>query len=83
MFEDSNHGIQGRKQTAKDACVTALEVCCSYQVEQYFHGFPDPSIIAPQTYTPDWTLLSWPGNNDIKLGLFKDYAHSVALYAKF
>ena len=50
---------------------------------QYTHGVADPSLIAPETYTLDSALLARPGNVDIQLDLFLDYAGNVALYPKF
>jgi pimeloyl-ACP methyl ester carboxylesterase len=50
---------------------------------QYFEGAPDPSLIAPETYTLDQLLLDRQGNVDLQLDLMKDYANNVALYPKF
>lgn len=50
---------------------------------QYEYGSPDTEVIAPETYTLDYALLSRPGNNDIQLDLFKDYANNLPLYPKF
>jgi pimeloyl-ACP methyl ester carboxylesterase len=50
---------------------------------QYTHGVADPAEVAPESYTLDSALLSRPGNEDIQLDLFLDYAGNVALYPKF
>jgi pimeloyl-ACP methyl ester carboxylesterase len=50
---------------------------------QYLHGVPDETLVAPETYTLDSALLARPGNTDIQLDLFLDYANNVALYPKF
>jgi pimeloyl-ACP methyl ester carboxylesterase len=50
---------------------------------QYTHGVAHASQIAPETYTLDAALLARPGNNEIQLDLFLDYASNVALYPKF
>jgi pimeloyl-ACP methyl ester carboxylesterase len=50
---------------------------------QYTHGVSDESLVAPESYTLDSALLSRPGNDDIQLDLFLDYASNVALYPKF
>lgn len=50
---------------------------------QYTHGVADPSQIAPESYTLDAALLARPGNDEIQLDLFLDYASNVALYPKF
>lgn len=50
---------------------------------EYSVGIPDPSVIAPEGYTLDAALLARPGNVDIQLDLFLDYANNVKLYPKF
>ena len=50
---------------------------------QYTHGVAEPSLIAPESYTLDSALLARPGNDEIQLDLFLDYASNVALYPKF
>jgi pimeloyl-ACP methyl ester carboxylesterase len=50
---------------------------------QYTHGVADASQIAPESYTLDAALLARPGNDEIQLDLFLDYASNVALYPRF
>ncbi len=50
---------------------------------QYVHGVQDESLVAPESYTLDSALLARPGNAEIQLDLFRDYASNVALYPKF
>lgn len=50
---------------------------------QYVHGVPDESLVAPEAYTLDAALLARPGNDEIQLDLFLDYASNVALYPTF
>jgi pimeloyl-ACP methyl ester carboxylesterase len=50
---------------------------------QYTHGVPDPGAIAPEGYTLDAALIERPGNADIQLDLFLDYANNVKLYPAF
>jgi pimeloyl-ACP methyl ester carboxylesterase len=50
---------------------------------QYTHGASDPARIAPETYTLDAALVARPGNQEIQLDLFADYASNVALYPEF
>jgi pimeloyl-ACP methyl ester carboxylesterase len=50
---------------------------------QYTNGEPNPDSIDPAAYTLDYALISRPGNNDIQLDVFRDYATNVALYPKF
>jgi pimeloyl-ACP methyl ester carboxylesterase len=50
---------------------------------QYTHGVTDPESVAPESYTLDNALLERPGNKEIQLDLFLDYASNVKLYPKF
>ena len=50
---------------------------------QYTHGVTTPERVAPESYTFDWALLQRPGNKEIQLDLFLDYASNVKLYPKF
>jgi len=50
---------------------------------QYLHGVQDATQVAPETYALDSALLARPGNDEIQLDLFLDYASNVALYPKF
>ncbi len=50
---------------------------------QYSHGVQDATLLAPEAYELDSALLARPGNDDIQLDLFLDYASNVALYPKF
>ena len=50
---------------------------------QYTHGVANPESVAPESYTLDTALLDRPGNKEIQLDLFLDYASNVKLYPKF
>lgn len=50
---------------------------------QYVDGTPHLEEVAPEGYTLDVALLARPGNADIQLDLFLDYANNVKLYPKF
>lgn len=50
---------------------------------QYVYGVQDANQVAPEAYTLDSALLARPGNDEIQLDLFLDYASNVALYPKF
>jgi len=50
---------------------------------QYLHGVQDLSLVAPESYELDSALMARPGNDEIQLDLFLDYASNVALYPKF
>ena len=50
---------------------------------QYTHGVSQPESVPPESYTLDAALLERPGNKDIQLDLFRDYASNVQLYPAF
>jgi len=50
---------------------------------QYTHGVASPESIPPESYTLDTALLERPGNKEIQLDLFLDYASNVKLYPRF
>jgi pimeloyl-ACP methyl ester carboxylesterase len=50
---------------------------------QYIYGVQDAALLAPEAYELDSALLARPGNDEIQLDLFLDYASNVALYPKF
>ena len=50
---------------------------------QYTHGVSDPAAVAPEAYHLDVALLDRPGNQDIQLDLFLNYASNLALYPTF
>src|ERR1700677_2892872 len=50
---------------------------------EYSVGMPNSNVVAPESYTLDAALLARPGNVDIQLDLFLDYANNVKLYPKF
>jgi len=50
---------------------------------EYSVGMANPKLIAPEGYTLDAALMARPGNVDIQLDLFLDYANNVKLYPAF
>lgn len=47
---------------------------------QYVTGTPDETLVSPDTWHHDFALLSRPGNAEIQLALFRDYATNPPLY---
>lgn len=47
---------------------------------QYTAGVSDVSVVSPDTWHHDYALLSRPGNTEIQLKLFLDYATNPKLY---
>jgi pimeloyl-ACP methyl ester carboxylesterase len=50
---------------------------------QYTHGVANPESVPPESYTLDTALFERPGNKEIQLDLFLDYASNVKLYPRF
>lgn len=49
----------------------------------YLRGAADPTLVAPEAYTLDSSLLLLPGREAAQLDLFLDYRTNVALYPAF
>src|SRR5581483_10721266 len=47
---------------------------------QYLAGVPDESLVSPDTWHHDHALVSRPGNDEVQLALFRDYATNPPLY---
>ncbi|MET9496902.1 alpha/beta fold hydrolase [Streptomyces sp. NPDC006552] len=47
---------------------------------QYVTGVPDESVVSPDTWYHDHHLVSRPGNDEIQLKLFRDYATNSPKY---
>ena len=47
---------------------------------QYTHGVPDTSTVDPDAWEHDLALLARPGQDDVQLALFRDYATNRELY---
>ncbi len=47
---------------------------------QYLHGAKDPSLVSPDGWTLDQSLLDREGNQAIQLALFKDYVTNIRQY---
>lgn len=50
---------------------------------QYLHGVSDETLVAPEGYMLDALLMERPGNKDIQLDLFLDYANNLTRYPAF
>ncbi|RTL57992.1 MAG: alpha/beta hydrolase [Rhodocyclaceae bacterium] len=49
----------------------------------YTHGLAHPENVAPEAYHLDAALMARPGNAEIQLDLFLDYAANVKIYPRF
>jgi pimeloyl-ACP methyl ester carboxylesterase len=49
---------------------------------QYMTGVADETLVSPDTWHHDFALVSRPGNDEIQLALFRDYATNPPLYPR-
>jgi pimeloyl-ACP methyl ester carboxylesterase len=49
---------------------------------QYVTGVEDQTLIDPEAWLHDYALLARPGNDEIQLALFRDYATNSPMYPK-
>jgi pimeloyl-ACP methyl ester carboxylesterase len=49
---------------------------------QYVTGVSDDTLVDPESWYHDYALLSRPGNDEIQLALFRDYATNSPLYPR-
>jgi pimeloyl-ACP methyl ester carboxylesterase len=49
---------------------------------QYVTAVPDETVISPDTWYHDFQKMSRPGNDEVQLKLFRDYATNPVLYPK-
>jgi len=77
--------IQKYWEAPTDKNRTALRDFLTTQAikSQYLYGVEDETSVAPESYTLDSALLARPGNDEIQLDLFLDYASNVSLYPNF
>lgn len=49
---------------------------------QYLTGVADETLVDPEAWLHDYALLARPGNDEIQLALFRDYASNPAMYPR-
>ncbi len=49
---------------------------------QYLTGVPDETVVNPESWHHDYASISRPGNDEVQLKLFLDYATNSALYPR-
>jgi len=81
-LSDGWNPIQAYWKDPSDANREAIRTMVEPQttIWQYTHGVPDPTRVSPDGYGLDNYYLARPGNDEIQLDLFLDYASNVALY---
>jgi pimeloyl-ACP methyl ester carboxylesterase len=81
-LSDAWKPIQAYWKDSSQAHREAIRVMVEPQttVWQYTQGAPDATRVSPDGYGLDNYYLARPGNDEIQLDLFLDYASNVALY---
>lgn len=69
-----------REQTAQTEAAIRSALTLDVTRWQYLTGVADESVVSPDTWHHDYQLLSRPGNDEIQLKLFRDYATNPPLY---
>jgi pimeloyl-ACP methyl ester carboxylesterase len=84
-LSDGWNPIRAYWKDPSDANRTALRTLLTPDTTywQYTHGVPDVSLVSPDGMSLDDFYLSRPGNDEVQLDLFLDYANNVAMYPKF
>ena len=49
---------------------------------QYLTGVPDESVVSPETWHHDLSLLGRPGNDLVQLTLNRDYVNNISFYPR-
>ena len=49
---------------------------------QYVTGVQDETLVDPESWYHDYALLSRPGNDEVQLTLFRDYATNAPMYPR-
>jgi pimeloyl-ACP methyl ester carboxylesterase len=71
-----------REQTAETEAAVRAAFSLEVTRWQYLTGVADPTLVSPDTWAHDYALLSRPGNDQIQLALFRDYASNPPLYPR-
>jgi pimeloyl-ACP methyl ester carboxylesterase len=71
-----------REQTQENEAVIRTALAFESIKWQYLTGVPDPSVVAPETWSHDFDLVSRPGNDRIQLALNRDYVSNMSFYPK-
>ena len=69
-----------REQTPKTEAAIRQALTLDATRWQYLTGAPDATLVSPDTWHHDYALLSRPGNDQVQLALFRDYATNPPLY---
>jgi pimeloyl-ACP methyl ester carboxylesterase len=71
-----------RAQTLENEAVVRGALTFESIKWQYLTGVPDQSVVAPETWSHDFELVSRPGNDRIQLALNRDYVNNISFYPR-
>lgn len=82
FVEDFWKGVWAYQNEPTDANEAAIRQFLTLEATrwQYVTGVPDETLVDPESWHHDFALLSRPGNEQIQLKLFRDYATNAPLY---
>jgi pimeloyl-ACP methyl ester carboxylesterase len=69
-----------REQTPQTEAAIRTALTLETTRWQYVTGAPDETLVSPDAWEHDAALLSRPGNDEIQLALFRDYAANPPMY---
>jgi len=70
----------GREQTPQTEAAVRGALSLDVTKWQYVTGVPDESLVDPDAWHHDYQLISRPGNDEVQLSLFRDYATNRSTY---
>ena len=71
-----------REQTAQTEAAVRQAFTLETTRWQYLTGVPDETLVSPDAWQHDYALLCRPGNDEIQLALFRDYASNPPIYPR-
>jgi pimeloyl-ACP methyl ester carboxylesterase len=71
-----------REQTPQTEAAIRTALTLDATKWQYLTGVADETLVSPDTWEHDFALLSRPGNDEIQLALFRDYATNPPMYPR-
>jgi pimeloyl-ACP methyl ester carboxylesterase len=70
------------EQTAESEAAVRQFLTLTATRWQYVTGVPDETLVDPESWYHDYSLISRPGNDEVQLKLLRDYATNSPLYPR-
>jgi len=71
-----------KDQTAENEAAVRQFLTLDATRWQYVTGVADDTLVNPESWHHDYALISRPGNDQVQLKLFRDYASNLPLYPR-